>query len=137
MVKQTLKQGCDAVGAQLKAVLDNVVHPNDNAIPTMMSPRQTMAHLYEVYEAVLVMAAGGKHDWGSYEIPPHVAEQIEHRLWDHRDKAIEAIMAMPDDQAAHTAVDYILLHDAYHVGQLCAHRLATESGWSPYSIYPS
>jgi hypothetical protein len=33
------------------------------------------------------------------------------------------------------AMHYIVLHDCYHVGQLCLVRLADDPNWDAYSIY--
>ncbi|MBL8088381.1 MAG: DinB family protein [Chthonomonas sp.] len=105
------------------------------ALPSMMSPREHMEHLYEVYHACIVMSQGGSHEWGSYTLPDDVKADIANRWRAKRDEAVAMIKGSDDPKVEEMACGFILQHDGYHVGQLCAHRIALDPGFNPYSIY--
>lgn len=104
-------------------------------VPSTMSPRETMCHLYECYVAYLAHLAGGSHDWAAYEIPADVASDITNQVWTKRAEAVEALIAKNDEDASKTALDYIAMHDSYHIGQLCALRIEKDPSFNPYSLY--
>lgn len=94
------------------------------------TPRATIAHLCECYEAYLAHLSGTPWEWGSYS-----ADATLDTLWQTRAKAVEAACSAGTDDALRTAHAYIVAHDAYHVGQLCLVHLQTNPDWDPYSIY--
>lgn len=51
-----------------------------------------------------------------------------------RSQALDDAFAIGTDEAVEHVMSYITLHDAYHVGQLCALRAKLE-GWDTESIY--
>lgn len=104
--------------------------------PATMSPRVQVAHLAECYQAVLEKAAGREHAWGTMTIATENPEQLLAEWRTLRDRAVTAVL----DPSASTelkavGVDFILLHDAYHVGQLAMIRVARDPSFDPYSIY--
>lgn len=134
----------DAMRYQLEATayqLDNVLEGLEGdqwdakVREDLMSPREVVGHLIECYIAAQKHATGEKHDWGSYLPPSDDAEELVTEMRSERAKACEALLAKGDDDSLRAATDYIVLHDAYHVGQLAALRLGLDPDWDPYSIY--
>jgi len=127
----------DHIGGQLKAASDGI--PDEVQDKKLceggMSPREILEHLCEVYQAVLTEAAGGKHDWGTFAVADKSWLHLNATLWSMRGKAVAAVTAEETDALAKIGCDYIITHDAYHVGQLALIRIQHESGWDPYSIY--
>jgi len=50
-------------------------------------------------------------------------------------RAEAVALAMTSEEAAKASLDYVVIHDAYHVGQMALLRLEQEPGWDPYSLY--
>ncbi len=103
--------------------------------PTSMTPREQIAHLCEAYQALITLFEGGKHQWGAYDAGDRTTGPLKAHAWDLRGRAIEAAFAKGDRDALKHAHDYVLAHDYYHVGQVCAVRVALDPAWDPYSIY--
>ena len=85
-------------------------------------------------QAALDVAEKGSHAWGTFEVnEPDLVKLIE--LW--RSMRASALVAclQDDDHRLTAAIDYIALHEEYHVGQLCLMRLRAEPGWDGESIY--
>ena len=127
----------DDAGHQIKMCFEGLPAAQwDVALATgLMTPKQTLTHLYEVYQAFLTEAAGGKHDWGTYQVPAEVAENPQNFAWEKRSEVRKLVEADPSEKNCHLAMDFIVLHDAYHVGQICAQRVANDPDFNPYSIY--
>jgi uncharacterized damage-inducible protein DinB len=128
----------DDVGRQLSACLHGLdpAHREHHAVVCAMSPLQILEHLCEVYTAYMKIARGEKHDWGTY--------RLADRSWDHVMSTFSALRKQARDTAALAGDDekklkevseYLILHDAYHVGQLVTSRLSAEPGWDMYAIY--
>jgi hypothetical protein len=101
-----------------------------------MSPSETMAHLTECCLAMQTTLAGGEHEWGSYTAKSSDPEVLMNNWRIERDKARKAMESAGEEhEACHAAIEYLALHDAYHVGQLCAFRLSHNPDWDAYSIY--
>lgn len=138
--KELLSKQMDSSGFQLSKCIEgwNPAAFDDKLTPNSMSLRVTLVHLAEVYQAVQKQARGDEHEWGSYTPISDGAEALQADLWRERKLAVDAVLAVgDDDKAAHMALDYIILHDAYHVGQLCSLRLSIEPDWNMYVIYGS
>lgn len=137
MAADSYAYSIDDVGFQIETSLGSVSdeHLDTKALPTLMSARETMLHLYEVYEAFLTEAAGGKHEWGAYEVPADIQADIRSQWIAHRRKAVEVALASDDEKTEKLAMAFIVIHDAYHVGQVCANRIALEPDFNPYMIY--
>ena len=132
--KELLKHQIDDSGNQLVKVFDGIDESLDSKLTDQaMSPRQVAAHLCECYQAVITEAAGGKHQWGSYQ--PSTTEWPA--LWQEvmalRSQASEAALGAADWETHANA--FIPAHDYYHVGQLAMLRLTKDPAWDPYSIY--
>jgi uncharacterized damage-inducible protein DinB len=134
---ELLSHQLDDLGKQLTAVLaglspdqqDHKLHENG------FSPRETLEHLAECYQAFSTSITGGKHQWGSFSTEDKSWANLE-RVWaDLRAKALDMIGGLTDPEHLKAASEFLVLHDAYHVGQLAAGRLQAEPGWDPYSIY--
>lgn len=99
-----------------------------------LTPRQTAGHLCESYLAMDAQNKGEKYAWGSFsseglDWAPLLAKTFELR-------AIAAAGAcVDDDDKLRAAHDYMVAHDAYHVGQLCQLRIKFQPDWESYSIY--
>lgn len=134
MTDDYLTKQCDYVGRQVRsAVRDLSVEAWDSrSNACAMTPRETVTHLCDVYQYATAKAKGGEAKWNQYEAPSDSQVMMEDfdRL---RKTAVEACAASGDPYELLT--DYIIVHDAYHVGQLCTARIASEPAWDPYSIY--
>lgn len=97
-----------------------------------MTPKETISHLCDVYTHVLDQVAGRQAGWGVYKTPDTL-DQLMADFDSLRSSAVNA--ALGAENAENLATDYIILHDAYHVGQLCAARSASEPEWDMYAIY--
>jgi hypothetical protein len=135
--KELIQYQMDDAGFQLSKVLEGLTEEQMDAkvCGSTMSPRETMAHLCDCYQAVITETAGGKHEWGSLQIADSSSDALTAFLWDMRKRAVEAVMASDDDKWLRGAYGYICAHDCYHVGQLATLRVERTPGWDPYSIY--
>lgn len=100
-----------------------------------MTPGETVAHLTECYIAAQKATVGEKHEWGSYIAPDDDPDSLVETMRHERQKAWRSILKAGNEEAFQHATEYIVLHDAYHVGQIAALRVSTEKDWDPYSIY--
>jgi hypothetical protein len=132
-----LQKQIDGVGLQISAVFNGLddSQADIKAAPHMMSPRETSIHLAECYEASEKAARGEEHSWGTYQPAGTGLTELVAEMKSKREAAVQAISGAEPDKAVHAATDYIILHDAYHVGQMCANRLAVDPEWNAYSIY--
>lgn len=104
------------------------------ALPRAMSMRETAVHLAECYQCAIVVAGGGKHEWGSYLPSTLEWPALLHEMQRLRAKAVAACLD-GTDEGLERAYDYVIAHDNYHVGQLCLIRIDADGGWDSYSIY--
>jgi len=102
-------------------------------LPNIMSPRQVAEHLCDCYRGGAAALRGEPYEWGTYRLPEGAEPLSTWRA--ERANAVEAIRGGDPEKGPHVALEYIALHDAYHVGQLCAVRLALDPEWDAYSIY--
>ncbi|GIV02997.1 MAG: hypothetical protein D6724_10885 [Armatimonadetes bacterium] len=130
---QTLNHALEATSKQVTACLAGLApdHWDAKPLPPIGSPREIVHHLCDAYCAVVAQAEGKEYEWGSFALP---AGADPCAVWrEERNKAVKALAGA--DAATSLGLDYIALHDAYHVGQLCAVRLALDPEWDSYSIY--
>lgn len=134
---ELLTYSIDSVGYQLDKVLEGMpAQAHDKKLwPSAMSPRETLGHLAEAYQAFLAATRSEKYEWGSLQIEDGSWEGMIGVFKDLRSQASRAAADAPDDKAQREAIEYIVVHDAYHVGQLAACRIECEPSWDPYSIY--
>jgi len=100
-----------------------------------MTVRETVSHLTECYIAARKDIGGQPHEWGAYVPADDSPAAIVNEMQAERQKVWEALMDADIEKAGKVATQFIILHDAYHVGQLCAVRMAVEPAWDPYAIY--
>ncbi|HRI43202.1 MAG TPA: DinB family protein [Fimbriimonadaceae bacterium] len=137
MANELLRFALDESRFQLEKVLEGLSDDAWTAKPTpSFSPAQTVEHLCEVYTAYKKHVQGEPHEWGSYNSGETTREGVTALMWRLRGEACEAALA-GNEEAGRSAIDYIVMHDAYHVGQLVTVRLALDPEWNAYSIYRS
>lgn len=129
-MESMLRRQCDYVGGQVRAAVGDMKESTWDSRSTAngMTPRETLVHLCDVYQFVAEKARGGDPQWNQYH-----GEGLLVDFDRRRGEAVEACLASED--AYELLTDYIIVHDAYHVGQLCYVRCACEPEWDAYSIY--
>ena len=100
----------------------------------LMSPREQAAHLCTCYMAAKDAAEGNKPTWETYDVADKSWPALSASFDQLRKSAVDAYTDDDEEKLKH-ANDYIASHDNYHVGQMCAIRLAMDPGWDPYCIY--
>lgn len=100
-----------------------------------MSPKEIVAHLTECYVATQKDMAGQEHEWGTFAPTATTPDGLVTEMHSERKKAWEAIVSQPGEKAVKAATQFIVLHDAYHVGQLATLRISLDPEWNAYSIY--
>ena len=125
----------EEVGYSLDKTLEGISGDQWDAKATdeTMTPREIVTHLADCYVATQKSAAGEEPAWGSTVLSDDATEAVK-QMKEHRAAAVASLEPIPAEKAAHLASSFIILHDAYHVGQLASIRLKNE-GWDPYSIY--
>ncbi len=134
--KDLLKYQMEAAGKQVDTVLDGLADDKwrTNASGGM-SPSETVVHLTECYVATQTHVAGGTHEWGSYKASEETPSDLVSKMRSERSKAWSAVLGSDAEDAGETATQYLILHDAYHVGQLATLRMGVDPEWDAYSIY--
>lgn len=126
----------DTMRKQLEAVLDGF--PEDavgRRFPTIsLAPIEAVEHLCDAYSGYLANDRRN-YRWGSYRLLSSDWESALKELWLVRGQAREAVQNSNDDAFIALAFDYVMAHDAYHVGQLAACRMACDPKWDPESLY--
>lgn len=124
------------VGNQLKGVFKDL--PADawdkRSTAEAMTPRETAVHLLECYEAFLVESEGKKHNWGTFKPEQTTSEYLLEEMVSKRGRCMDIAIKSTDPEVIKHASSFIIVHDAYHVGQLATLRLQLGE-WDPYSIY--
>jgi len=125
------------IGGQLRAVSEGMPDAGQDFKFTAeaMTPRQMIEHLCEAYTAVLNIASGREHRWGEYQAEDKDYGKLLLTMWDLRRQAAAAVKDDSSDKLAETGYDYIVAHDAYHVGQMALVRMHVDPAWDPHSIY--
>ncbi len=100
-----------------------------------MSIASMLEHLCECRVAFIAESSGEKHNWGNYSAPDSSAAGLLGELSRLTEHVIGLVQADPSDENMHHATDFVALHDAYHVGQICACRMTFDPEFDPYSIY--
>lgn len=127
----------ETVGAQVRATFEGLEESQYDfqAHAAMMTPRQMISHLCECYVAVTKMTKGEEHSWGTYTPDATTGAELRSTWESERATAVSALAAWDSEKADEEATGFIVLHDAYHVGQMCTIRLAIDPEWNAYSIY--
>lgn len=132
----TLRKQADDAGYQIQQAFAGL--PDDRfdhrAHPQMLTPREMAVHLTDCYRNTVRVANGEEPQWGSYQPGDAAPAELLETMRSARGLAVEACLSS-GEKSAHLLTDYILLHDAYHVGQMCTIRLDLDPEWNAYSIY--
>lgn len=124
-------------GYQLAQVLQG--WPSDSfgakLTPDGMSAAEALEHLSEAYEALIAHNEGRKHEWGSFTIQDKSRSSLLEIWKAKREEALGGALADGGEDALKNAHAYVIAHDYYHVGQLCALRLHLDPSFDAYSIY--
>lgn len=105
-------------------------------LPSMMSAGETLEHLCECVVAADELAEGKDHDWSvgfTHEFASN--EELLAHFFSFRQRVVERLLASDDPKLWAALKSFVLLHECYHVGQLCQVRFGLDSDWNPYSIY--
>lgn len=135
---ELLKKQLDDVGYQVEQVLAGIDETTADLKLTAgaMSPRETAHHLLECCYAAQAHLDGVQHQWGSLAMPDGTFTDL---MGTYRNKRDEVVANLTKDEnnedALKTGTEYIVLHEAYHVGQMAQLRLEKTEGWDAYSIY--
>jgi|CXWL01.1.fsa_nt_gi hypothetical protein len=134
---ETLNTQMAGAGFQLEKVFEGVEesHADFLAHPAMMTPRQVAVHLADCYVAMQKKARSEEPEWGSYQAPGSSLKDALAGMKAEREKAMGSISILDEKEQIHLATDFLILHDAYHVGQMCTIRLAIDPEWNYHSIY--
>lgn len=127
----------ETVGRQLEQAVDGLSaeHWEVKGDASSMSPREMFAHLAECYVAAQMHFTGEEYAWGTYQVPDSTVAGVMAAYHEEREKAVSLLRDNPSLSALKDASSYIILHDAYHVGQLCALRMSLDPEWNAYAIY--
>lgn len=103
--------------------------------PEAMTPAQMIGHLNECYIAVEKEAKGERHEWGTYDAGgKSLAELVAE--WEARHAEVTAkAEGGVSLEVAKAILSFVILHNAYHVGQLVLARLQVQPDWNVYAIY--
>lgn len=125
-------------GYQVEQVFNGIDESNADLmlVEGAMSPRETALHLLECCHAALAHLSGTEHKWGSLTMPEGGFSVVMDQYRAKRAEVVSLLTA-PDagDKAGKLGSEFIVLHEAYHVGQLALLRLQKTPGWDAYSIY--
>ncbi len=133
--KAAIQNALDSSLHQIKMCFEGLADLDVKPIPVSMSPRETLAHLFECYTAFITHAGGGKHEWGVFQVPAEVKADPAKYVWSLREEAVAVFNAGNEETVVPLALDFLVLHDCYHVGQMCTLRLTLDPEWPAYSIY--
>lgn len=134
--REIVKRAIEDQGRQLKVVIQGMPEAGQDLKITSesMTPRSIVEHLCEVYQAVLDETSGKKHDWGTFSLEDNSWGGATDALWRMRQEAAKAV-DQEDEKLSQVGIDYIVSHDAYHVGQLVLVRMQADPDWDADSIY--
>lgn len=134
---ELLDHALKSSGFQVTRVFEGIPESLQDAKlgPEAMSPRETLIHLTECYHAVQAALEDKPYEWGSYAPPSQEWAALVATFVSCREQAAAATLASGNPSAPKVAMDYMVQHDAYHVGQIAQLRIHQEPGWNAYSIY--
>lgn len=98
-----------------------------------MTIREQVIHLAEAATATVAAFEGRKHSWGSYAPEDTSWEGVQQAWLTARTAAVAALT--DSEEAIMEAHEFLVAHDYYHVGQICAARRTLEPSWDTYAIY--
>ncbi|MFN8140693.1 MAG: hypothetical protein U0R49_12935 [Fimbriimonadales bacterium] len=134
--KQTLLSQFDTMTKQLNAVIAGF--PEAEARKTRegmsMSPLQMVEHLCDCIQAYKAPDRR-TYFWGSYKLADDTVTGALTALNTERTAVRAFIEGTSDEKLLEESFDYLMSHDAYHVGQLAACRMASDPAWDSMSLY--
>ena len=95
--------------------------------PEAMSPRLTLAHFLEIFEAISKQLQGETHKWGSYLSNHKDYRSLLKQYTSERALSIAAAIEGGKDENLTVLFNYI--------GQLCLLRMEQDPSFDPVSIY--
>lgn len=139
----------DMVGEQLSKAIAGVGEPvaDHRPVATLHSIRTTLIHMTDNYRALVADALGQKYAYGSWSPPDgelatlisawnaarlEAVNTLRERLTDFQADFRTSFAVWPSWKVA---TEWLVAHDAYHLGQVCYLRLAAEPEWDMYEIY--
>lgn len=133
--EELLRKQAEESGFQLNQILKDFPESGVDVPPVahMMSARQQVVHLCEVYVALKTHAEGGKHQWGAFTADAETWPELLASMATMREQGLEAAFAA--EGGLDLVNGFVVSHDFYHVGQLVAARLAVDPNWDSYCIY--
>lgn len=136
-IQELLKEQANFMEYQLNAVFKDIPEEKgDVTVAGQFSPRQTLQHLCECYVAYLAYTEGKEHEWGTYQPADTSLDALRAEMKRLRDQMHEKAYSSNNDDFVLKALDFGVVHDSYHVGQMVTWRLNVTPDFSPYSIYP-
>jgi uncharacterized damage-inducible protein DinB len=122
-------------GFQVNAVLDGITEEQADAktLDFALSARETLVHLSECCVAFIESCQGINHNWGTYTSSAPTLGDLKTEFDNLRSDVVSRIS--DDEKVLKDASAYVILHEAYHVGQLAQLRLHLNPEWNAYSIY--
>lgn len=105
---------------------------SDKLTPDGMTPHETLGHLTDCCHALVAATEGKEYEWGSFQ---SAKQDFEGRLAEFRQVRAVAAARAAVKGMANEALNYLALHEAYHVGQMCLLRLRHQPDWNLYAIY--
>ncbi|MCC6686573.1 MAG: DinB family protein [Fimbriimonadaceae bacterium] len=133
-----LISGLNAAAKQINAVFSNIAadHWDRRATSEAMTPLESIRHLAHCYTAFMSEARGQSWDWRApFDLGVTEPEDILAKANELRAQAVDMVKSSTDETIYEKAINYILLHDAYHVGQMALFRMQTDPTWDPHSLY--
>lgn len=124
------------IGKQIEKTLDGLKDEDweMRSRPGGMSTAEIVEHLCEASQAMAASSRGEQHEWGSFSIADKSPTNLINTFKDLRAQALDACDSHTEEGQKGLS-EYVILHDAYHLGQLCANRLECDPNWNAYSIY--
>lgn len=132
-----LRIAIDQSGNQIRQTYRglNPCHADASLAPGAMTFLQTLDHLSECCLALSRSVDGEAHAWGSFRSEAEGLEGKMAEFWALREEGVAKALAEGSESALRHALDFIALHEAYHVGQLALLRSRLEPDWDFYAIY--
>lgn len=134
---QTLLEQLNATAYQVEKVFEGLAEGlyDHRTTTSAMTPAETLEHLAECCVAYLSSLKGEEHQWGTFSIENKSPEVLKATFWKLRSDAAAEAAVQTDDNNIRSAFSFLVLHEAYHVGQMAQMRIACDPDWNPYSIY--
>ena len=108
---------------------------NEKVHPSMRSIREQVIHLTECYLATMAAVNGAEYSWGAYQPGDVTFADLEADRKRLRSEAVDMLLTTGEEEDLRHGLNYIILHDQYHIGQIASTRQVFEPEWSSYVLY--